>query len=185
MFFFSDNIQELKFDPISEETAYLLILQDDLDGARVVFEKLDTPRAKWGRALVDIIKGYIEEFPAYFEIRNFFEIDMDFLLKNEKISYVEQMLGALDFLCETNQEVYKFAARVLMENKLFNAAKKYLDKSKSVFYNDPELHFLFTKYYLRLKEYHNAEYHIKECLKILPEYYPAKKILADIQEYLV
>ncbi len=185
MFFFRENNTDLTFKPISLECAYLLILKDDLDGALKIFESLDSPRAQWGKALIGIIKGYTEIFPTYFAIRNFLEIDLDFLLKNNKIEYVEQMLGALEYFIEINQESYKFAARVMYENKLFNAAKKYLDKSKSVFYKDPELHFLYAKYFIDTHSYTYANFHIDECLKILPDYYPAKKLKSEILEYLV
>lgn len=185
MFFFSEKNNDLTFKPISLECAYLLIIKDDLAGALKIFEALDSPRAKWGKILVEILKGYTEEFPSYFAIRNFLEIDLDFLLKNQKIDYVEQLLGALDFFAEINQESYKFAARVMFENKLFNASKKYLDKSKFIFYKDPELHFMYAKYFLHTHEYSQANYYIDECLKILPDYYPAKKLKNEIIEYLV
>ena len=59
-------------------------LDKDLKSAKKIFEIIDSPRAKWGRAFVDILSGYIENYPSYFEIRNFLEIDLDFLIKNEK-----------------------------------------------------------------------------------------------------
>lgn len=185
MFFFTENNTDLTFKPISLECAYLLIIKNDLDGAQKVFASIDSPRGKWGKVLVNLLKGYTEEFPSYFEIRNFLEIDLDFLLKNNKIEYVEQLLGAIDFLAEINQEAYKFTARVMYENKLFQAAKKYLDKSKNVFYKDPELHFMYAKYFIHTREYSQANYHIDECLKILPDYFPAKKIKSEICEYLL
>ena len=75
-----------------------------------------------------------------------------------------------------NQETYKYVARVMYENKLYNVSRRYLEKSKNILYNDPELHFIFANYYLNFNEYNEAEYHINECLKILPDYYPAKLI---------
>ncbi len=185
MFFFSENHTDLTFKPISLECAYLLIINNDLEGALKIFETIDSPRGKWGKILTSLLNGYTETFPSYFSIRNFLEIDLDFLLKNNKIEYVEQLLGAIDFLAEINQESYKFVARVMYENKLYNAAKEYLDKSKNIFYKDPELHFMYAKYYINKSEYTYAYYHINECLKILPDYYPAKKLKTEICEYLV
>lgn len=175
MFFFSET-DNLTFKPISLESAYLLVLKDNLKEAEAVFEALDSPRAKWGKSLIEIINGYLENYPTYFEIRNFFEIDLDFLLKNNKIEYAEQLLGATDFLIDINQEVYKFTARAMFENQLYNAAKKYLDKSKAIFYKDPELHFMYAKYFIHTGENTYAKYHLDECLKILPDYFPAKKL---------
>ena len=173
MFFFNENCKDLTFKPRSIEHAYTALISGDLKTSQAVFESLDSPRARWGKAFVDILNGYIEEYPTYFEIRNFLEIDLDFLLKNERIDYVEQVLGSLDILININQESYKYVARVMFENRLYKVAKEYLEKSKNIFYNDPELHFLFAKYYLKMREYESADYHLNECLKILPDYYPA------------
>ena len=79
MFFFGNSECSIKFKPLSVEHAYLAILNNDLDSAAAVFEAIDSPRARWGRSFVDILKGYIENYPTYFEIRNFLEIDLDFL----------------------------------------------------------------------------------------------------------
>ena len=185
MFFFSDNSDNEAFKPGSLEHAYLAILNDDLLSAGKVFSSLSSPRARWGKALVDILSGYIEEYPSYFEIRNFLEIDLDFLLKNEKIDYVEQFLGGVDLLADINNETYKYVARVMHENKLYKVCKEYLDKSKNLFYNDPELHFIYAKYYLNFGNYSDAEYHIDECIKILPDYYPAKVLKREIQAQLM
>ena len=181
-FFFSDNCSELAIIPNSLEHAYLAIINDDLQSADIVFSKLDSPRARWGRVLISILKGFMTTYPTYFEIRNFLEIDLDFLLKNNKINYVEQCLGALEVLSTINQETFKFAARVMLENKLYSAAIKYMDKSKQIYYNDPELHFMYAKYYLDTKKYKDAYYYINECLKLLPTYYPAQKMKERIEE---
>ena len=128
MFFFSEN-QGNDIKPHSIEGAYYAILQNDLHLAQARFESLDSPRARWGKCLIDILLGYVENYPTYFEIRNFLEIDLDFLIKNEKIDYIEMILGSLDLLININQETYKYVARVMFENHLYNVAQKYLEKS--------------------------------------------------------
>ena len=183
MFFFSKNCN-IEFNPISIEYAYWAILKDDLLSAQAVFETLDSPRARWGIAFSDILRGYVEHYPTYFEIRNFLEIDLDFLIKNEKIEYVEQILGSLKLLSDINIDTYKYVARVMFENKLYKACREYLEKSKDIFYNDPELHFLYAKYYIKTREYDNADFHLEECLNILPDYYPAKNLQKEISRYL-
>jgi len=185
MFFFNKNYDDVNFKPRSLEHAYAAILNNDLQTAQAVFESIDSPRARWGKSFVDILIGYIEKYPTYFEIRNFLEIDLDFLLKNEKIDYVEQLLGSLDLLISINQESYKYIARVMFENRLYKVAGEYLEKSKNVFYNDPELHFLYAKYYLKMREYEAADYHLDECLNILPDYFPALSLQKEISRYLV
>ena len=183
LFFFYEDCSDLEIAPNSLEHAYLAILNDDLNAAFTIFENLDSPRAKWGRILITILKGFMPEYPTYFEIRNFLEIDLDFLLKNNKINYVEQCLGALEILSSINQETYKFAARVMLENRLFSAAIKYMEKSKEINYHDPELHFMFAKYYTDNSKYEEAYFYINECLKLLPTYYPALIMKEQIEEF--
>lgn len=183
MFFFTKD-RDIFFKPGSIEHAYFALLNDDLETALTVFENIDSPRAKWGKVLVSILKGYLDIYPTYFEIRNFLEIDLDFLIKNKKIEYVELILGSLDILAGINQETYKYIARVMLENKLYKAAKSYLDKSKDIFYNDPELHFLFAKYYIKMKDYEQADFHLDECLNILPDYCPAHILQKELSRYL-
>lgn len=184
MFFFDDTVNNFIFKPRSVEYAYLAILKDDLNTARLVFESIDSSRAIWGKALVDILSGYTEKFPTYFEIRNFFEIDLDFLIKNNKTHYIEQLLSSLKYLSQINQEVYKYTARVMLENKLYNSALEYMEKSKELFYNDPELHFILAKFYASQNNFKQAIFYIDECLKIVPSYFPALKIRKEISSKL-
>lgn len=183
-FFFYPDMKALEFKPNSLEHAYLCILNDNLKEAKTIFKNLDSPRAKWGVALVSILEGYLEDYPTYFQIRNFLEIDLDFLIKNEKIDYVEQFLGSIDFLTTINQEAYKFTARVMFENKLYSAAINYMNKSKIIYYNDPELHFMLSKYYEKVHDEENALFYINECCRILPNYYPAQILKQKIEEKL-
>lgn len=182
LFFFGDSASELEIIPGSLGHAYLAILNDDLDTAYAVFSNIDSPRANWGVSLVSILKGYMTVFPTYFGIRNFLEIDLDFLLKNKKIGYVEQCLGALDLLSSVNQETFKFVSRVMLENHLYTSALKYMERSKQIYYNDPELHYMYAKYYMDVNKFKDAYICVTECLKLLPDYYPAKQMKQRIEE---
>ena len=182
MFFFSTNSEntDLIIEAGSIEEAYFLIVKNDLDNALLIFENLDSSRAKWGVFLISILKGFLTNYPTYFQVRNFFEIDLDYFIKNNKIEYVQMMLGASQNLVIINQEIYKYVARVMYENNYYNTCKEYLDKSKEVFFNDPELHFIYTKYYMKMNSLENALNHINECLKIVPDYYPALVLKSEI-----
>ena len=182
IFFFYSIDKDVIIRQNSIEHAYLAILDEDLVSANKIFSSIDSPRAKWGRALVSVLKGYIENYPSYFQIRNFLEIDLDFLLKNEKLDYVEQLLGALDFFAGINQETYKFAARVMYENNLLSAAYNYMQKSKEIYYNDAELHFMLAQYFMRVHDYERAYFYINECLNFIPDYYPALLMKQKIEE---
>ena len=181
-FFFSPDCSDIKIEPNTVEHAYLALLNEDLATAKAVFSKIDNPRGIWGTILISILEGYMEIFPTFFQIRNFLEIDLDLLLKNEKINYVEQLLGALDIFAEINQESYKFVARVMLENNLFSAAFNYMQKSKDIYYNDAELHFMLMRYYLKVHDFEQAYFHVNECLKLIPNYYPALIMKEQIEE---
>lgn len=182
LFFFSDNLKEQEIHPGSVAHAYLAILNEDLDSAKTIFSKNDSPRGKWGCSFVSVLNGFMTDFPTYFGIRNFLEIDLDFLIKNNKINFVEQCLGALELFSSINQETYKFAARAMLENHLNMAALKYMDKSKQIYYNDAELHFMYAKYYMDINNYQNAYFYVQECLKMIPSYYPALLMKQKIEE---
>ncbi len=181
-FFFSDNFREAVFSPGSLEHGYLAILDNDLNTASEVFKRIDSPRGRWGYVLTSVLKGFMDKYPTYFQIRNFLEIDLDFLLKNEKIDYIEHLLGALEVFAPINQEVYKFTARVMYENRLYAAALKYMEKSKQIYYNDAELHFMFAKYYYRVHDNNEALFYINECLKLIHDYYPALTFKQKIED---
>ena len=182
IFFFYTEGKGVTIRPNSIEHAYLAILNDDLYSAEEIFSSNDSPRARWGEILVSVLRGYVEIYPTYFQIRNFLEIDLDFLLKNEKLDYVEQLLGALEFFSGINQETYKFAARVMYENNLLSAAYNYMQKSKEIYYNDAELQFMLARYFLRVHDTEEACFYINECLKLIPDYYPALVIKQKIEE---
>lgn len=183
MFFFYDN-KDIKINPKTLQHAYLAILSDDLESAKKVFEILDSSRSKWGLVLLDILKGFVVNQPTFFQIRNFLEIDLDFLIKNKKNEYVERILSSLDYLATINHEVYKYVARVMLENKYYNAAYEYLNKSKEIFYNDPELHFLYAKYFIKNNNKKTATFHLDECLTILNDYYPAILLKENLESIL-
>ena len=181
-FFFYPNCSDIKIIPNSLEHAYLCLLNNDLSSAKAIFSKIDNPRGIWGTILVSILEGYMEIFPTYFQIRNFLEIDLDFLLKNEKLDYIEQLLGALDIFADINQESYKFVARVMFENNLLSAAFNYMQKSKDIYYNDAELHFMLMRYYIKVHDFEQAYFYANECLQLIPDYYPALSMKQKIEE---
>ena len=185
LYFFYDDCSNINIIPNSLEHAYLLILDNNLQGAKQIFNVIDSPRAKWGSVLVNILEQYLQILPTYFQIRNFFEIDLDFLIKNNKVDQIECLIGALDALSHINQEIYKYAARVMFENKLYSLALKYMQCSKKCLYHDPELHFMLSKYYLKFNDYNKAYESINICLDQLPDYYPAKVLRKEIEQMII
>ena len=135
VFFFYPNCSDIKIVPNSLEHAYLCLLNNDLSSAKAIFSKIDNPRGIWGTILVSILEGYMEIFPTYFQIRNFLEIDLDFLLKNEKLDYIEQLLGALDIFADIHIWSDFLHDKILSFSKCFAIKKLYIDFTGFTFYN--------------------------------------------------
>lgn len=66
------------------------------------------------------------------------------------------------------------------------AAMFFLRRAKDKFYNDPELHYLLAYiYYYNDEDYGKCEKALDTCLRILPEYSPAKKLLARLKNRIL
>lgn len=161
------------------EYGYTLLLDDKIDVCEKVFREYSDIdlRAKWAFYLVSMIKGSIEEYPTYLSLRNFLEIDLNILIHYCKGDYVEKIIRYSDFMYTINPEVYKFIGRVFYNNDLKEQAMFFLNKAKNYFYNDPELHYLLSFIYYNEKDYENSKKAAKDCLRILPDYFPACDIL--------
>lgn len=162
------------------EAGYCCLVLDKLDKAEKFFQQVKDydDRACWGLFLLQMITGNIKNYPTYFQIRNFLEIDLNILLLYCKGDYIERIIKYADYMAYYNPECYKFIGRVFWANGFLPAAKLFLRKAKDKFYQDPELHYLLA--YIAYYEDKNTEQCLKylaSCLELLPEYNPANKLL--------
>lgn len=164
------------------EYAYCKLLSGDLNTAETEFKKIENfdLRANWAEKLIKIIKNNIEDMPTYFQIRNFLEIDLNLLLTAGQAQSIENVINTSDLLYTINPESYKFIARVMLNNDFTDIALYYLQKAKDKFYYDPEMHLMLANCYLKKDEIASAKKSLASCLGILPEYYPAKKLLDSL-----
>lgn len=168
------------------ENAYCHLLKDELNEAKIIADefKEDDIRAHWLLIMISLIEGNIREYPSYFQLRNFLEIDLNLLITYYKGDYIEKIIRYSDFLFTINPEVYKYIGRVLYNNCLKEQAMYFLIQAKSYFYNDPELHFLLAFIYYNDKDYEKARKSAKDCLEILPDYFPAVDLSKKLTGYL-
>ena len=159
------------------EYAYALVLLDDLEKAQSVLLNLDSIRSDWLLKLIDIFSGIYNVYPTYFQIRNFLEIDVNIFFRANKNDYINSILRMIDIFQEINSEAYKCIARVLLKNNYKKECKIFLDRSVDFYYNDVELHYLYVEYYLSIADYENAKKSVETCIRINPDYYPAKKTM--------
>jgi len=166
------------------EQGYYKLLQDDLSSAKQIFEAIkdENIRASWALFMISMIEGKIKEYPSYFVLRNFLEIDLNILIHYYKGNYVENIIRYSDFMFNINPEVYKFVGRVLYNNGLEQPAMYFLEKAKNYFYNDPELHYLLAYIFYKGGEYLKAQRALTDCLEIIPEYFPAINLTRKIEQ---
>lgn len=164
------------------EAGYCCIVLDKLDKAEKLFNiaKDYDNRAKWGLFLLQLIKDNICSFPTYFQVRNFLELDLNLFILYCKEKYVEKIIKYADFMAYYNPECYKFIGRAFWANNLMNASMFFLRRAKDKFYLDPELHYLLAYIYYQEKDIAKCRKSLEICLNILPEYAPAKKLLAFV-----
>ena len=175
--FFAENGYKL-------ELAYYNLLHQKIDEARKIFLSLSQYdiRAHWGAFFSSLCQGKIEGYSSYLELRNFYEIDLNILFAYYLGNYIEEICKYIDWLAVTNPEIYKYTGRVFLKNKYYDFGLYFLERGISSFYNDPELHYLLAEYYWSVSETEKAVKYLKSCLEVLPEYYPAEKMLKELSK---
>ena len=180
------NYQEakglIKQEDYPLELAYAYFLSGGISQALKILSLIDCTRANWLRELINLVVTSKMQNVTYFQIRNFVELDIDLFINSKRIDYLEKLFAYSSKLSEVNSETYKLIGRVLFNSNLFSLAKYYLDLYKNIVYYDPELHFLYAKFYLLDGNYELALSSINSCLNSLPAYYPAKKLRNEIEE---
>ena len=164
------------------ENAYSLLFNEDLENAKFAFSQIKDSdvRAKWALFMISLIEGNVKEYPTYLQLRNFLEIDLNLLIHYFKGDYVEKIIRYCDFMFTINPEVYKFIGRVLYNNNLEQQALFFLEKAKSYFWHDPELHYLLAYIYYQNDNKTEALKCIENCLDVLPKYFPAEDLKRKI-----
>lgn len=166
------------------ENAYCELLNDNIQKAVMLLSAIkdNDIRAHWASFMISMIQDNIKEYPSYFEIRNFLEIDLNILLTYFKGNYVEKIIRYADFMFTINPEVHKYIGRVFYNNKFEEQGMFFLERARNYFYHDPELHYLLAYIYFNNKDFTKAEKSLNDCLYILPAYFPAKNLLKKIKD---
>lgn len=165
------------------ENGYFELLSDNIEKAKILFNAIKDSdiRAHWAAFMISMIEADIREYPSYFELRNFLEIDLNILINYFKGYYVEKIVRYADFLFTINPEVHKFIGRVFYNNGYYEQGMFFLDRAKNYFYHDPELHYLIAYIYYNQNNLEKCKKALDDCIYILPEYYPAVNLLKKIK----
>jgi len=165
------------------EYGYCRLYQGDKKTADKIWfaQKDNSPLLMWAKALSGYIEKEQRREPTFFQIRNFYETDLDTLLTLKMHTYAENLINSIQYFADINPEVYKFTARVLLNHGYLALAEKFINTAKDYFYEDTELHVIDAEIRMALHEKSAAIKSLQNALDISPAYYPAKKLLANIK----
>lgn len=165
------------------EYGYCKLFQHDKKSAELVWNSVaeSSPLLLWAKALLGYIEKQQIKTPTFFQIRNFYESDLDTLMSLKYSKWAENLINSIQFFADINPEVFKYTARVLLNHHFYELSEKFLKAGKDYFYKDTELHFLEAQLKLSQNEKNAAIKSLETVLDISPSYYPAKKLLANIK----
>ena len=166
--------------------SYVRFLQGNIEEARILLLliKETSPVTKWLMFLINFLYDNKFQEPTYFQIRNFYEQDLEMMFLYEQSKIINELLKRNNFLSNYNREIYKYSARVLHNNEYTEQAKILLKKSLEICYKDPETHFLMGEIYEKTNEIDNAKLAYQKALDACPDYMPAKLKINNLSNWL-
>ena len=164
------------------ESGRCFLLMGEMQKTKEIWSQIkeETPATLWGKSLLEFINLYVINIPTFFQIRAFLEVDLDALLNANLINYCENIANGAHIFARNNQESYKFIGRVFLNNNYFDLAKLYLNEAKKICYIDPEVHYLIAKCHINDGNKQDAIESLKTSIEKGYGYYPAKKLLENI-----
>ena len=159
--------------------AYCKFLQGNIEEARIFATLIrnSSPIADWILSIICVLSNDLSKTPSYFQIRNFYEQDLEMLFKYRQYKLVDEIIKRNTYLEIYNREIYKYSARVLFNNKYYEQAKSLLLKSLGIWYKDPETHFILGEIYEKEGNIEQAKNYFKKSIEANGEYAPATRKL--------
>ena len=161
---------------------YCNFLTNKINEAKTLLNivKESSSAVNWLICLINILEDNYNQTPTYFQIRNYYEQDLNMLFLYKKTEYIKKIINENSYLEYFNREIYKYSGRVLLNNNQWNLAEKFLKKSLDIFYKDPETHYLLGELYEKEKDYTNAKKEYKLANEVNKGYYPAINKLKEL-----
>ena len=163
--------------------AYCKFLTGELDEARILTTliKDTTPAADWLLCLINLLNEDYNRYPTYFQIRNFYEQDLEMLFLYNQYSIINKIIRLNGYLETFNREIYKYSARVLGNNGHYKEAKTLLKQSLKIWFKDPETHFMIGEIYEKENNKDEAIKSYQKAIEVNTEYLPASIKLKDLR----
>lgn len=164
-----------------QNCAYIKFLTSDLESALNILNPIkdESSFINWLINIINLLKNK-ESYPTYFQIRNFYEQDLEMLFKCKQNKLINSITGKIKYISKYNLEIYKYTGRVLYNNKYIEISEKYLKKSIEICYKDPETHFLLGEIYLKKDNINEAVNEFRKAIEVNGRYIPAEYRLKDL-----
>lgn len=159
--------------------AYCEFIQGRVKEAKafLLVEKEPTSVSKWLFYLCSILQNDFSFVPTYFQIRNFYEQDLEILFEYGQKDIINKILHLSSVFEKYNGEIHKFNGRVLKNNGYYDFAEECLLKSIDICYKDPETHYLLGELYEIRGNFQRAKEEYQKAVDVNNGYYPAYKKL--------
>lgn len=159
--------------------AYCEFLQGNIKQAKAILltEKEPSTISEWLNYLCSVMQNDFSCYPTYFQIRNFYEQDLEMLFQYNQKEMINKILQLSSVLEKYNGEIHKFNGRVLKNNGYKDIAKECLLKSNDIYYKDPETHYLLGELYEEIGDIQHAKEEYQKAIDVNNGYYPAHKKL--------
>lgn len=165
------------------ECGYCKFISGNLSEAKSILSPIKEkyPNANWVLFLINLVQDKVSNiYPTYFQIRNFYEQDIEMLFKLGQHEIIEKIIGKISCFEVFNKEIYKYTARVLYNNNYNSQAEKFLKKSLEIYYKDPETHYLLGELYLKENKKYLAKQEFIKADEVNQGYIPAVAKLKEI-----
>ncbi len=164
-----------------QNCAYIKFLKGDLEAALLLLNNIkdESSFINWLINIINIIKDK-EPYPTYFQIRNFYEQDLEMLFRSKQNNLIYKILNKTKYLSKYNMEIYKYTGRVLYNNKYYEESKNHIKKSIEICYKDPESHFLLGEIYIKINKKDEAINEFRKAIEVNEKYLPAEDRLKDL-----
>ena len=161
---------------------YCYLLDEKINEAKVLLNLVRNSSScvNWMLALIDIVEDKEGIYPSYFQIRNFYEQDLELFFKYKKNKYIETIVKKQHYLEYFNREIYKYTGRVFLNNNVLDKAEVLFLKSLEIYYNDPETHFLLGEIHLKKGNKQQALKEFKISSEVNGIYLPAINKVKDL-----
>ena len=166
--------------------AFVEIIRGNLKEAQQLLHKKDESSVNsWCKFLIEVFnKSLLVRSPSFFQIRNFLETTIYYLLLAKNTSFINLLLKKLTKLLETNPDAEKYIAYAYHHFGDEDEAIKLLNNSLKRNPYDGEIYFCLAQIYVQRNLLQDAMAMLENANLFLPEHMPTKILREKVAKSL-